>query len=104
MKDNTMIVAALVTLASGIVLCFLSFFLDQQHKIHSSVLWYFGQTLLYAASTFGLASYVKAKMHDVTNIIENDDLSKRTFQSAGNDIQRDGPQNAHRKHSSGLRD
>ena len=104
MKDNTMIGAALVTLASGIVLCFLSFFLDQQHKIHSSVLWYFGQTLLYAASTFGLASYVKAKMHDVTNIIENDDLSKRTFQSAGNDIQRDGPQNAHRKHSSGLRD
>ena len=104
MKDNTMIVAALVTLASGIVLCFLSFFLDRQHVINSSVLWYFGQTLLYAASTFGLASYVKAKMHDVTNIIENDDLSKRTFQSAGNDIQRDGPQNAHRKHSSGLRD
>ena len=91
-----MIVAALITLASGIVLCFLSFFLDRQHEIHSSVLWYFGQTLLYAASSFGLATYVKAKLNDFTNIIENDDLSKRTFHPRGNDSQQDGPQNAHR--------
>ena len=96
MKDSMMIGAALVTLASGIVLCFLSFFLDQEHNVKSSCLWYFGQTLLYAASSFGLASYVKAKMNDVTNIIENDELPKRTFHSRGNDIQRDGPQNAHR--------
>ena len=96
MKDNMMIVAALITLASGIVLCFLSFFLDRQHEIHSSVLWYFGQTLLYAASSFGLATYVKAKLNDFTNIIENDDLSKRTLHPRGNDSERDGPQNAHR--------
>ena len=95
-KDNMMIVAALITLASGIVLCFLSFFLDRQHEISSSVLWYFGQTLLYAASSFGLATYVKAKLNDITNIIENDDLSKRTFHSRGIDSERDGPQNAHR--------
>ena len=96
MKDNTMIGAALIMLASGIVLCFLSFFLDRQHEIHSSVLWYFGQTLLYAASSFGLATYVKAKLNDVTNMIDNDEFSKRTFQSRGNDSQRDGAQNAHR--------
>ena len=95
-KDNMMIVAALITLASGIVLCFLSFFLDRQHEIHSSVLWYFGQTLLYAASSFGLATYVKAKLNDFTNIIENDELSKRSLHPRGNDSQRDGPQNAHR--------
>ena len=96
MKDNMMIVAALITLASGIVLCFLSFFLSRQHVIHSSVLWYFGQTLLYAASSFGQATYVKAKLNDFTNIIENDDLSKRTFHSRGIDSERDGAQNAHR--------
>lgn len=90
MKDNTMIGAALITLASGIVLCFLSFFLDRQHEIKSSVLWYFGQTLLYAASSFGLATYVKAKLNDVTNIIENDELSKRTFHPRGDDPKRDG--------------
>ena len=96
MKDNTMIVAALVTLASGIVLCFLSFFLYRQHEIHSSVLWYFGQTLLYAASSFGLATYVKAKLNDFTNIIENDELPKRSLHTRGDDSQRDSPQNAHR--------
>lgn len=96
MKDNTMIGAALITLASGIVLCFLSFFLDQQHEIKSSVLWYFGQTLLYAASSFGLATYVKAKLNDFTNLIENDDLPKRSLHPRGNDSQQDGPQNAHR--------
>ena len=96
MKDNMMIVAALITLASGIVLCFLSFFLSRQHVIHSSVLWYFGQTLLYAASSFGLATYVKAKLNDFTNLIENDDLPKRSLHPRGNDSQQDGPQNAHR--------
>lgn len=91
MKDNTMIIAALTTLASGIVLCFLSFFLDQEHNVKSSCLWYFGQTLLYAASSFGLASYVKAKMNDVSNIIENnDELSKRTFHPRGDDSERNG--------------
>lgn len=96
MKDNTMIGAALITLASGIVLCFLSFFLDKEHNVKSSCLWYFGQTLLYAASSFGLASYVKAKMNDFTNIIENDDLPKRSLHPRGNDSERDGAQNAHR--------
>lgn len=96
MKDNTMIGAALITLASGIVLCFLSFFLDHEHNVKSSCLWYFGQTLLYAASSFGLASYVNAKMNDFSNIIENDELPKRSLHPRGDDSQRDGPQNAHR--------
>ena len=38
-KHTTMITAALATLASGIVMCFLSFFLDERHEIRSSVLW-----------------------------------------------------------------
>ena len=96
MKDNMMIVAALITLASGIVLCFLSFFVSRQHEIHSSVLWNIGQTMLYAASSFGLATYVKAKLNDVTNLIENEDLPKRSLHPRGNDIQQDGAQNAHR--------
>lgn len=90
-KDDAMIGAALTTLASGIVMCFLSFFLDSCHEIKSSVLWYFGQTLLYCASSFGLATYVKAKLGDVINIVENDELPKRTFHSRGNDEKRDGP-------------
>lgn len=94
-KDTTMITAALITLASGIVMCFLSFFLDKEHEIRSSVLWYFGQTLLYAASSFGLATYVKAKYNDITNMIENDGLSKRTLQHGRDDLQPDSERAAH---------
>lgn len=57
-KDYIMIISALVTLASGIVLSFLSFFLSH-YQIHESVLWYFAQTLMYAGSCFGIGAYVR---------------------------------------------
>lgn len=57
-KDYIIIISALITLASGIVLSFLSFFLSC-YKIHDSVLWYFAQTLMYAGSCFGLGAYVR---------------------------------------------
>lgn len=57
-KDYIMIISALVTLASGIVLSFLSFFLSR-YQIHDSVLWYFAQTLMYAGSCFGIGAYVR---------------------------------------------
>lgn len=57
-KDYIMIISALVTLASGIVLSFLSFFLSR-YQIHESILWYFAQTLMYAGSCFGIGAYVR---------------------------------------------
>lgn len=57
-KDFIMIISALVTLASGILLSFLSFFLSR-YQIHESVLWYFAQTLMYAGSCFGIGAYVR---------------------------------------------
>lgn len=57
-KDFIMIISALVTLASGIVMSFLSFFLSR-YQIHESVLWYFAQTLMYAGSCFGIGAYVR---------------------------------------------
>lgn len=64
-KDIVMIITAVVTLVSGIVMSFLSFALSEIHQIDSSVLWYFAQTLMYAASAFGLYSYVHAKINEV---------------------------------------
>lgn len=64
-KDTVMIIAALALLASGVTLSFLSFFLSIEHEIANSVLWYFAQTLLYAASTFGLYSYTKSKLDSI---------------------------------------
>ena len=57
-KDFIMIISALVTLASGIMLSFLSFFLSR-YQIHESVLWYYAQTLMYAGSCFGIGAYVR---------------------------------------------
>lgn len=56
-KEKIMIASALITLLSGIVLSFLSFFLSN-YEINNSVLWYFAQTLMYAGSCFGIGAYI----------------------------------------------
>ena len=56
-KEKIMIISALTTLASGIVLSFLSLVLANYH-IDNSVLWYFAQTLMYAGSCFGIGAYI----------------------------------------------
>ena len=68
-KEKLMVASALTTLASGIILSFLSFFLSSFH-IDSSVLWYFAQTLMYAGSCFGIGAYVskfKTEMEEKIN-------------------------------------
>lgn len=49
---------ALVVLATGIVLSYISFFVPPQGEIANSVLQYFAQTLMFAGSVFGLKIYV----------------------------------------------
>lgn len=66
-KDKIMLTTACVTLASGIVLSFLSFFLSLRHEIDSSVLMYFAQTLVYAGSCFGIGAYLRTKLNDIQN-------------------------------------
>ena len=63
-KEKLMIASALTTLASGIVLSFLSFFLSSYH-IDNSVLWYFAQTLMYAGSSFGIGAYIAKFKNEV---------------------------------------
>lgn len=63
-KEILMLTSACVTLASGILLSFLSFFLSTEHSIHDSVLWYFAQTLIYAGSAFGISAYIHGKLNE----------------------------------------
>lgn len=51
--------SALGTLASGVALCFLSFFLGGTHTVDGSVLMYFGQCLLYAGGIFAIGGYAQ---------------------------------------------
>lgn len=69
-KDKIMIASAVGTLLSGIVLSFLSFFLTH-YEIHSSVLWYFAQTLMYAGSCFGIGAYISKFRSEINEKINN---------------------------------
>ena len=59
---NVQVVTALVTLATGIVLAFISFFRPSGGEIAGSVLNYFAQTLMFAGSVFGLKLYVDHRL------------------------------------------
>ena len=56
-------------IASGIVLAFLSFFLNKE--ITEGVLWYVAQALTFAGAVFGVSVYIKSKVGEVkSEIIE----------------------------------
>ncbi len=52
-KDVIQYTTAVATLMSGVAMCFLAFFRSGQQDVPSGTLWYFGQTLVYAATIFG---------------------------------------------------
>lgn len=68
-KEKIMIISALITLVSGMILSFLSFFLSNIHHIDDSVLWYFAQTLMYAGSCFGIGAYIQRFKSEVSEKI-----------------------------------
>lgn len=74
-KEKWQYSTATFTLFSGIVLCFLSFFLHS-HTIHDSILMYFGQTLIFCASVFGINLFIKNKVLEAESRI-NDKIDKK---------------------------
>lgn len=59
---------AVLSLSSGVVLSFLSFFLNK-YDISDGVLWYVSQTLMYAGSIFGVSLYIHSKFGEIRNYI-----------------------------------
>lgn len=53
--------AAIGMLMSGVVLTFLSFFLNN-YVVSEGVLWYVSQTLVYSGAIFGVNVYFKTKL------------------------------------------
>lgn len=56
-KEVVQYVVAIVTLCSGIVMCYLSFIFNN-YAIHDSALWYFGETATLAGALMGITQYV----------------------------------------------
>ena len=52
---------AMAMVMSGIVLAFLSFFLNN-YNISDGVLWYISQALIYAGGIFGVSIYFKTRL------------------------------------------
>ncbi|TGX82983.1 hypothetical protein E5358_04800 [Palleniella muris] len=62
--------SALGMLASGVLLAFLCFFLNN-YNVNDTVLWYVAQCLVYAGSVFGVTVYISTKFGDVRNVIND---------------------------------
>ena len=57
---------AVALILSGIVLAFLSFFLNN-YDIADGVLWYISQALIYAGGVFGVSIYFKTRLGEFEN-------------------------------------
>lgn len=69
-KENIQYTTAIFTLLTGILMCFLSFFLHE-YNIDDSVLMYFGQTLIFCAGVFGINVFIKNKVNEVESRLNN---------------------------------
>lgn len=66
-KDITSYATAVAALASGIVLTYLQYF--DSGDVSSGVLGYVGQTLIYAASIFGVTMYWNGKYNELKRTV-----------------------------------
>lgn len=67
-KDLTQYAAAVVSLLSGIVLTYFSYF--DNGDVSNGVLGYVAQTLVYSASIFGVTIYWNGKYNELKQIIQ----------------------------------
>lgn len=68
-KDTIQYSSAVGTLISGIVMCFLSFFLNN-YQIHDSALWYFGESCVFAGGIFGVSLYIRGEVQRINTKID----------------------------------
>lgn len=69
-KENIQYTTAIFTLFTGIVMCFLSFFMNE-YDIETSVLMYFGQTLIFCGAVFGINMYIKTQVLEAESRLNN---------------------------------
>jgi hypothetical protein len=60
-KETVQYFTAIGFLVTGILLCFLSFFLNN-YDIKDGVLWYLGQAVIFTGAVFGLNLAIKTKV------------------------------------------
>ena len=68
-KEVAQYSTAIGMLASGVIMCYLSFFLNH-YEITGSVLGYMGLVTTFAGSIFGISTYTRNKMADVEDRVK----------------------------------
>lgn len=74
-KENVQYSTAIITLFTGIVMCFLSFFFND-YVVHDSVLWYFGETMVFCGAVFGIHMVIKNRIGEAEARL-NEKIDKR---------------------------
>ena len=70
-KETVQYITAISTLVTGVIMCFLSFFLNK-YIIESSVLMYFGQTLIFCGAVFGINMVIRTKVLEAESNIRKE--------------------------------
>ena len=79
-KEFLQVWTAVVMLAVGTLLVIAGFIVPPTGEVHDSVLWFFGECLIYAGSIFGISIYVSGKINNIRRELnlpdENNDREK----------------------------
>lgn len=67
-KDKIQYSTAVIMLISGVILVYCSFFM--KGDVLDSVLWYAGQTMVYAGSIFGVSVLIRQKSGEIRNYVD----------------------------------
>lgn len=78
-KENIQYTTAIIFLITGIVICFLSFFLNQ-YEVKGGALTYLGESVAFCAGVFSINLYVKHKV-DEAELRINQRLDRRIQQA-----------------------
>lgn len=84
LRESLQYGTAIGMVVSGIILAFLSFFLNG-YNISNGVLWYISQALVYSGAIFGVNIYFKTKLGDfesrvkdeISNIVKDGQKGKK---------------------------
>jgi hypothetical protein len=79
-KESLQVWTAVVMLAVGTLLVIAGFIVPPTGEVHDSVLWFFGECLIYAGSIFGISIYVSGKIHNIRrelNLPEEDNDNRK---------------------------
>lgn len=70
-KEKLAICSAIAAFIIGWGLSIAGFIVPPLGEVHESILFILGQSLVYAASVFGIAAYFKAESHQMKNDLRN---------------------------------